>query len=127
MAQASAELEDCTATVGELQSCLDASVAAFHQAIGSRSCDDVKIDGTTTARPATQNPPAYQALQMKCPNIRFNRDSSSTGGSQPPPSPTGCDDTCTEAKDGFCDDGGSGSSGFNTCGLGTDCTHCGQR
>jgi hypothetical protein len=42
------------------------------------------------------------------------------------PSPTGCDDTCDDANDGVCDDGGSGSDD-NFCGLGTDCTDCGKR
>ena len=37
-----------------------------------------------------------------------------------------CTDTCTSAKDGSCDDGGSGST-FHSCALGTDCLDCGPR
>jgi hypothetical protein len=42
----------------------------------------------------------------------------STGG--------GCTDTCFDAADGACDDGGPGSD-FTICDLGTDCTDCGPR
>jgi hypothetical protein len=38
----------------------------------------------------------------------------------------GCSDTCASAKDGVCDDGGSGAE-YATCDLGTDCTDCGSR
>ncbi|MBT3219441.1 MAG: hypothetical protein HN348_10145 [Proteobacteria bacterium] len=37
-----------------------------------------------------------------------------------------CDDTCTYANDGVCDDGGPGSV-YSVCSLGTDCTDCGPR
>ena len=37
---------------------------------------------------------------------------------------TTCDDTCTYANDGFCDDGSQG--GFAWCTCGTDCTDCGS-
>ncbi|MCF8257179.1 MAG: hypothetical protein K9J06_06480 [Flavobacteriales bacterium] len=39
---------------------------------------------------------------------------------------TVCDNTCTYAYDGACDDGGSGSS-FSVCDCGTDCYDCGER
>lgn len=124
MAEATNQLKDCTATVGELQSCLDATVEAFHELLGSLSCDNVMVNVTT--QPTTQNPPACQTLQMKCPNLKLGSDSSSSGVDTTP-SPTGCDDTCTgNAKDGFCDDGGPGSDDA-FCGLGTDCTDCGAR
>lgn len=124
MAEATSELKDCTATVGELQSCLDATVDTFHQLLGSLSCDNVMVSVTT--QPTTQSPPACRTLQMKCPNLKIGGDSSSTKPDMTP-SPTGCDDTCTgNAKDGFCDDGGSGSDDA-FCGLGTDCTDCGKR
>ena len=45
---------------------------------------------------------------------------------KPPPSPTGCDDTCVSASDNECDDGGQGSI-TDGCGLGTDCSDCGRR
>ena len=38
----------------------------------------------------------------------------------------GCTDTCSDAFDGWCDDGGPGSD-FALCGLGTDCADCGTR
>ena len=37
-----------------------------------------------------------------------------------------CDDTCSSAIDGVCDDGGTDSR-FSSCDLGTDCTDCGDR
>ena len=123
--QAKSELMDCNATVGELQSCIDATVGAFHDLIGSLSCDDVSLT-TMTASPNVQTPAACQTLQTKCPNLNLSGDSSSGSGSHLPPSPTGCDDTCPDSKDDFCDDGGPGSD-TNFCGLGTDCTDCGMR
>lgn len=38
--------------------------------------------------------------------------------------PITCEDTCTLARDGVCDDGRNGAS-TGLCGLGTDCTDCG--
>jgi hypothetical protein len=37
-----------------------------------------------------------------------------------------CTNTCFDAFDGFCDDGGLGSD-FALCPLGTDCADCGPR
>jgi hypothetical protein len=34
-----------------------------------------------------------------------------------------CDNTCSHASDGDCDDGGPGSE-YNLCTAGTDCTDC---
>jgi len=39
---------------------------------------------------------------------------------------TVCDNTCSYAYDGVCDDGGNGSS-FSVCDCGTDCFDCGER
>jgi hypothetical protein len=125
MVEATNELKDCTASVGDLQACLDATASAFHALVGSLSCDDAKVDGTVMAQPATQNPHECQTLQMKCPNLKIGGDSSSIDSNMTP-SPTGCDDTCEDANDDFCDDGGPGSDD-NFCGLGTDCTDCGKR
>ena len=38
-----------------------------------------------------------------------------------------CDDTCPFASDGWCADGGTGSSFLNLCNCGTDCSDCGPR
>jgi len=40
--------------------------------------------------------------------------------------PTICEDTCTFANDGECDDGGPGSD-YSVCSYGTDCNDCGVR
>jgi hypothetical protein len=40
--------------------------------------------------------------------------------------PSCCADSCDWANNGFCDDGGDGSS-HSACDLGTDCTDCGNR
>ena len=37
-----------------------------------------------------------------------------------------CDNTCSSASDGVCDDGGPTSVGAG-CAYGTDCTDCGSR
>ncbi|MCB9203501.1 MAG: hypothetical protein H6603_00875 [Flavobacteriales bacterium] len=37
-----------------------------------------------------------------------------------------CDNTCSYAYDGTCDDGGQGSS-YSLCDCGTDCADCGER
>ena len=37
-----------------------------------------------------------------------------------------CDDTCFDAGDGYCDDGGPNAE-YNICGFGTDCSDCGAR
>lgn len=37
-----------------------------------------------------------------------------------------CENTCSYAFDGDCDDGGPGSD-FNLCPLGSDCNDCGVR
>jgi hypothetical protein len=37
----------------------------------------------------------------------------------------GCQDTCAQARDGVCDDGGPGST-TNLCEAGSDCSDCGQ-
>jgi len=44
----------------------------------------------------------------------------------PPPAGSLCTDTCRDAGDGWCDDGGPGSD-YSICGLGTDCGDCGPR
>ena len=38
----------------------------------------------------------------------------------------GCTNTCIDAYDGWCDDGGPGSD-WSICELGTDCADCGPR
>ena len=44
----------------------------------------------------------------------------------PPPIPGVCDNLCTHASDGECDDGGSGAH-YTFCPRGTDCADCGVR
>ncbi|MEZ4937796.1 MAG: hypothetical protein R2799_09415 [Crocinitomicaceae bacterium] len=39
---------------------------------------------------------------------------------------TKCENSCTYAYDGVCDDGGSGSV-YSVCDFGTDCSDCGAR
>jgi hypothetical protein len=48
----------------------------------------------------------------------FTPDMGPTGG--------GCTNTCRDARDGFCDDGGPGAD-YSICALGTDCADCGPR
>ena len=44
----------------------------------------------------------------------------------PPPPPVACDNTCSHASDGDCDDGGPGAE-YSLCAHGTDCADCGTR
>lgn len=48
------------------------------------------------------------------------------GGPDLGPPGGGCTNTCRDADDGFCDDGGPGAD-YNICELGTDCADCGPR
>jgi len=62
------------------------------------------------------------ALDVNCLSGGGN-NGGNNGGSN---SGQACDDTCTYALDGVCDDGGINSSD-DSCDFGTDCTDCGSR
>ncbi len=128
----SAELMSCTATVGELEACLDAAIARIRSQLDMVSCDSP----VSSTLPATQEMPALPAcaqVEAKCPGLAEQltpeMESAGSGGGfvdVEPTGPGGCSDTCVEATDGLCDDGGADSD-FSGCDYGTDCTDCGER
>jgi hypothetical protein len=128
-----AELMSCTATVGELEACLDAAIARVRAQLEMVSCDSP----VSTMAPATQEMaslPACAQVEAKCPGLAEQltpeMDSSvgiNGGGPDAEPiGPGGCTDTCPDADDAFCDDGGEDAE-FSGCDYGTDCTDCGER
>jgi len=66
---------------------------------------DTQVDDTDTGNPDTDTGPV---------------DTDTGGGG------TVCTNTCSDAGDGWCDDGGPGSD-FSICAFGTDCADCGPR
>jgi len=116
-----AQIMGCDAPAAELSGCIDASLAATQMLLDEVRCDNVS-SMPSGALQGMQTVPECEALQAKCPGLDLGGNSASTE----PPSPTGCDNTCSDANDGFCDDGGPRSES-NFCGLGTDCADCGAR
>lgn len=57
---------------------------------------------------------------------RSGRPAATATACIPSGAPERCENTCSFARDGVCDDGGSGAS-FTECTLGTDCADCGTR
>jgi hypothetical protein len=114
--------DDCNVTIGEYADCLAASIALIDGFLDAFSCEtlaDPTVAATAFAMPDPSEIPACAPIQQSCPSLL---DLSASG----PPAADGCDDTCSDAMDFFCDDGGPGSL-TNICALGTDCTDCGPR
>lgn len=119
----------CDATAGELEACLNASLEVLRAQISMISCSS-SILLIRDAGSALPEPAACAALEMKCPGALDGLDQEmgmggDGDGDGVPPGPGGCTDTCSDAMDGFCDDGGDGFDPW--CDYGTDCTDCGAR
>lgn len=75
---------NCTATVGEVEACVDASAAQARQAYAAMpSCESLEasdLDGTSTTTETATTPPACAALETTCPGMVS--DSSGGGGTQ---------------------------------------------
>jgi hypothetical protein len=112
---------DCDITVQEYETCLNATIASAVQLFQAVSCDKAPTQDQFQNFDPNALPSQCNGLDQRCPGA-FGGGSDVT----PPPSESGCDDTCSEAMDEFCDDGGEGSV-TDFCGLGTDCTDCGPR
>lgn len=121
----------CQATVSELQACLGASLAAMRALIQQVTCS-ASLSQLMMGS-GFEEPVACDTFDMKCPGglsaigvatdaLPDDEDATGTAGG----GGAGCTDTCQDAADHFCDDGGEGSE-TNICGLGTDCTDCGPR
>lgn len=66
--------------------------------------------------------PAINPGASDTPNDGIDQDCNGTDNS----SPSLCDNSCSYAGDGFCDDGGFEAE-YGVCSLGTDCSDCGVR
>jgi hypothetical protein len=126
----------CDATVGDLNACLAASIAGLNGQLNTLSCDaPISIGGPSLMTPP--DPAECTALEAQCPGILARLEEETgvgvpsledggggTGGE--PVGPGGCTNTCSDADDGFCDDGGEGST-TDWCAFGSDCGDCGER
>jgi hypothetical protein len=133
-------IEDCDVTVAEFESCLNAAWAQQAQLARVLTCASATNPEMLEQLFAGTSAfvPECEALDTRCPGF-FDEDVDSgdrggfagTGGSGGGSGGsaggfTSCSDTCSDADDGYCDDGGPGSQ-FSICPLGTDCTDCGPR
>ena len=123
-------LENCQATVGEVEACLSAQLRLVQSVVSRLNCGATITMDDIQDFEASQDPAECEGLDQTCPGLFSDTDfigdtgTTATGGSEP--SATGCDETCFFSDDGECDDGGEGSV-TSACGLGTDCMDCGQR
>jgi hypothetical protein len=120
-------LMGCNATAGELEACLNASIDVLRDQLSMVSCTSpVSLAGPDAGMSASE-PPACASLDMKCPGVlaMIDDEMGIAGGDGEPTGPGGCTDTCSDANDDFCDDGGDGFD--PTCDYGTDCADCGPR
>jgi len=147
-ADLAADLMGCTATASELEACLSASIGQLRNLLTTFDCDSTVSELMNSD--GFEEPAACESLDMKCPGVLdaigdstevlpdMGMSSSGTGGaggaggfggsagSAGGEGPGGCSDTCRDAMDGWCDDGGEDSMS-DICALGTDCTDCGTR
>lgn len=103
-------------------------------AAGAVICGEKCIDASLQCCPA----PVYGAASFGCPYgkscgqegacLTDSRNSSAGPGTPSPQGDEGslCDDSCSSAFDGECDDGGLGAF-YDVCAYGTDCYDCGLR
>ena len=96
---------------------------------GPEQCDGANLGGESCA---TLDSGSYGTLQCDPFTCTFDLSrcaTGSTGGHGGSTAGSGgmiCEDTCSGAYDGFCDDGGPGFA-YAICDYGTDCTDCGPR
>lgn len=66
-----AQFMNCTATVGEMQACLDATFKAYQDAVNSVTCANVSsmLTAGGNTMPTTQSVAECQTVQSKCPNL----------------------------------------------------------
>ncbi len=108
---------NCTATVGEVESCIDASAALARQTYAAMpSCESLEasdLDGTSTTTETATTPPECAALETKCPGMV----SDSSGGGGTPHADVTCGDGSTVPGVWVCD-------GENDCPGGEDEVGC---
>jgi len=110
----------CELTIAQYRECVVASSARLAEWVETFSCQslaDPETPSPTSIDPSAASLPECAPVMAACPAL-FEPE----GG----PAADGCDDTCSDAHDDFCDDGGPGSI-TRFCAIGTDCADCGPR
>jgi hypothetical protein len=115
------QFKACDAAVGDLKACIEKSAEELRDLLDNLSCNEASYKAVDDYVYAPAPSECY-LVAAACPNLDLSR-SSNMGLTE---SPTGCDNNCPYARDGLCDDGGSGSK-LKLCGRGTDCDDCGPR
>lgn len=117
----------CELHVSAFEACFDAQLERIAAAIDQLACDALstgdEVDAVLASLDAS-NLPECATTAEECPALLPSGDGS--GGGPMAAGVDGCDDSCVNARDARCDDGGDGSAG-DTCAFGTDCTDCGPR
>ena len=93
----------CELTIAQYRECVVASSAQLAEWIDTFSCQslaDPETPSPTGIDPSAASTPECAPVMAACP-LLFEPE----GG----PAADGCDDTCSDAHDDFCDDGGPGS------------------
>jgi hypothetical protein len=109
---------DCHISIAQYRQCLVASAEVLAEWIDTYSCQSFAEASTQAPGGESSSVAECAPVMAACPALFQN----GTSG----PAPNGCDDSCLDSKDEFCDDGGPGSL-TRTCPLGTDCSDCGPR
>jgi hypothetical protein len=117
----------CALHVAAFETCFDAQVERIAVAIDQLECNALstgdEVDDVLASLDAS-NLPECATIADECPALL---PSGAGSGSGPMAAGVdGCNDSCVNARDARCDDGGDGSAS-GTCAFGTDCTDCGPR
>jgi len=110
----------CVVTVDQYRACAVAGAERTAEWVDAFSCMTLAESSAPSPMAIDTSPssiPECAPVQAACPTIFESGNE---------PAQDGCSETCIDAKDDFCDDGGPGSY-TNRCALGTDCTDCGPR
>jgi hypothetical protein len=113
---------DCAVTTRQFGQCLIAGAQQASNILGAFQCevfsDPNKLGELLATEMGPESLPECAEIVSMCPDV-LEPDKGE-------PAADGCDETCSDAMDDFCDDGGPGSL-TDLCALGTDCTDCGPR
>ena len=111
-----------------------ACTATFAEIVPSTLTVAVTGGGAVTSGPAGIDCPAGSCAAAYDPSTTVTLTATATPGHRfarwegdcVGAAATSCTNTCTDAFDGWCDDGGLGAD-YSICALGTDCSDCGPR
>jgi hypothetical protein len=114
----------CGATVQDYERCSTALIRETERQLAAINC--TRSPTTAELRSFETYPSECAELERQCPQIGYDdepgRDDVPNRYEEGP----GCTNTCIDASDGYCDDGGPDSD-FDICAYGTDCNDCGPR